>query len=191
MNNQTIIGLELKNIDNEDAVSKPILETALKSMGMVPNIYAAMANNPALLDSYVKSNHTFKVNSDFTVQEQEIILLSISVENECFYCVAAHSFLGDNVSHVPKEIIDAIRNQEEIPNARYNILSKFSKAVVKKRGRASNEDIEAFLDAGYSIKHILGIIAAVGIKTMSNYLNHIFQTPLDEAFQGRAWTKQS
>jgi hypothetical protein len=50
--------------------------------------------------------------------------------------------------------------------------------MVNKRGRPSDEDVESFLSAGYTEKHILAIILAISVKTISNYSNHIFRTPL-------------
>ena len=54
---------------------------------------------------------------------------------------------------------------------------------------ATEEDLKAFLDAGYTVNHILGVITAIGVKTLSNYFNHIFHTPVDEAFKGRVWSR--
>ena len=58
-----------------------------------------------------------------------------------------------------------------------------------KRGRPSEDDINNFLSAGYTEENILGVISGIGVKTMSNYFNHVYKTPVDEAFQGRAWKK--
>ena len=58
-----------------------------------------------------------------------------------------------------------------------------------KRGRPSEDDINNFLSAGYTEEHILGVISGIGVKTMSNYFNHVYKTLVDEAFQGRAWKK--
>jgi len=51
-------------------------------------------------------------------------------------------------------------------------------------------DIIDFINAGYTENHILGVIAGVGIKTMSTYFNHIFNTPVDHAFKGSIWKKK-
>jgi alkylhydroperoxidase family enzyme len=61
--------------------------------------------------------------------------------------------------------------------------------MVVNRGEVSVEDLATFLDAGYEEKHILGVITAIGVKTMSNYMNHITQTPVDDVFEGHSWSK--
>jgi len=52
------------------------------------------------------------------------------------------------------------------------------------------DDIEAFLEAGYAKEQILEVILGVSMKTLSNYVNHIAQTPLDTAFAGKAWASE-
>jgi len=189
MDTITKMALTPKTIENADPISKTTLEAAQKGMGMIPNMYGGMANNPALLDAYSYAYKTFRENAGFTSQEQEIIFLSIAFENECDYCMAAHSFVADKMSKVPVEVTDAIRNNTKIEDAKYSALSEFSKVMTAKRGNPTAEDINAFLNAGYTENHILGIITGIGVKTMSNYFNHVFNTPVDDAFKGRIWSK--
>ena len=189
MNTLSKITLQSKTIETADETSSKILEATKKGMGMIPNMYATMANNTALFDAYSHSYKTFRANAGFTPQEQEIIFLSIAFENDCDYCMAAHSFVADKMSKVPIEVTDAIRNNTKIEDAKYRALSTFSRLMTSKRGNPTPEEIEEFLAAGYTENHILGVIAGIGIKTMSNYFNHVFNTSVDDAFKGRSWSK--
>ena len=60
--------------------------------------------------------------------------------------------------------------------------------MVEKRGWVSAIDAENFLAAGYTKANILDVILAVSFKTLSNYTNHVAETPLDEAFSATEWT---
>ncbi|TGV03543.1 carboxymuconolactone decarboxylase family protein [Flavivirga rizhaonensis] len=142
-----------------------------------------------MLDDYVAAYNSFRANSGFTPQEQEVVFLSIAYVNNCTYCMAAHSFVGDNMTHVPVEVTDAIRSNSDIPDVKLKALSLFAKSVTMNRGLPTETDIENFLSAGYTQNHILAVISGVGVKTMSNYFNHIFNTPIDDAFKGRVWEK--
>ena len=184
-----VLQIEAQTIDSAHKVSSDIMAAAKKDFGFVPNMYSLMANNPALLDSYTYSYKSFRANSGFSPVEQEVILLSISYENECDYCMGAHSFVADKMSKVPEEVTNAIRNGEEIPDAKLAALSKYTRATVVKLGRVSKEDIAGFLEAGFTKDHILGVVTGVGVKTMSNYFNHLTGTPLDEVFSDRKWKK--
>jgi len=59
--------------------------------------------------------------------------------------------------------------------------------MVVKRGLPDTADVNAFLGAGYSERQILEIVLAIAVKTLSNYANHLFHTPVDAIFAGRTW----
>lgn len=182
--------LSLTALDAGDAEppARTRLEETRSSLGFVPNMYAVMANSPGLLDTYVHGYGRFREGSGFTPAEQEVVLLAISRENGCTYCVAAHSFLADKMSGVPAKVTDAIRDGEPIPDTRLAALHDFTRILVAKRGLPSRADVAAFLAAGYSERQILEIVLAIAVKTLSNYANHLFHTPVDAVFAARAWT---
>lgn len=165
------------------------LRASQKAMGMVPNMYAAMANVPGVLLTYQSGYAHFRAESGFTPVEQEVVFLTISRENGCEYCVSAHSFVADKMSGVPTEVTDAIRERRKIADTKLEALSAFTSVMFRSRGLPSKAEAEAFLNAGYGEKHMLGIILAVAVKTLSNYSNHLFHTPVDEAFASRRWRK--
>ncbi len=178
------IGLEPVKLKNANDKQKEILEKAKKANGMIPNMYRNMVNLPGLQETYDKGYESFRKESGFTAPEQEVVLLTISMDNSCQYCTAAHSYLAENVSKTPKEVIEAIREGKEIPDPRLKSLHEFTHIMDKSRGNPNPNQARAFLDAGYTEKHILGIILAQAVKTISNYSNHIFHTEIDEAFSG-------
>lgn len=177
-------------IAQSEGIVHEILARTQKAMGMVPNMYAGMGNNAALLDSYTYSYHSFRDRSGFTPQEQEVIFLSVAVENSCEYCVAAHSFIADKMSNVPAEITDAIRTDALINDQKLRALSVFTRVMTLTRANPSQTDVDAFLIAGYTEKDILGVITGIGVKTFSNYFNHLFTTDIDKPFAERAWKKK-
>ncbi|MFW6066967.1 MAG: carboxymuconolactone decarboxylase family protein [Myxococcota bacterium] len=180
---------KLQPIAPEDAerAAKPIMEDAKKNLGMVPNLYRNMANVPELLETYTVGYQGFRKHSGLTPAEQEVILLSVSFENACTYCMAVHSFMADKMSNVPEEVTNAIRDGKEVPDPKLRALSELTREVVRTRGWPSEERVRAFLDAGYEESQLLHVLLGVAVKTISNYTNHLFGTPLDEPFQGRAW----
>lgn len=179
--------LEPRTIKDAEPRAKSNLESAKESLGFIPNMYAYMANSPILLDSYLYAYALFRQESSFTSVEQEVIFLTISRENGCHYCVAAHSFVGDAMSKVPTAVTDAIRNGITIPDAKLQALSQYTKVMLNTRGHPCNESTASFFSAGYTERHILNIIQAISVKVLSNYANHLFDTPLDDVFAGRAW----
>ena len=179
--------LPLVQFDEASETQKELLTITRKEYKMIPNMYRAMANQPALLKSYMDAFKGFRTQSNFSSVEQEIVFLTISVENNCSYCMAAHSIIADLVSKVPPNITDAIRTGAEIPDAKLKSLQEFTSIMLNKRGNPSEEDVRLFFENGYNEKHILDIILAISIKTISNYTNHIFHTEIDSAFKIREW----
>lgn len=170
-------------------LSQEIFDKTQKGLGFVPNMYKNMGNNPALLDAYNYSYNTFRANSGFSPVEQEVVFLSVAYENNCEYCMAAHSFVGDMMTKVPIEVTNAIRDGKQVPDAKLAALSKLTRSLTATRGNVSQSEIDAFLAAGYTEVHVLGIIAGIAVKTMSNYSNHVTNPEVDEFFAGRIWKK--
>jgi len=180
-------GLPLLSIEKAQGKAKALLVKAKQQLGFVPNMYGAMANEPALFEAYASGYEAFRRECGFSPAEQEVIFLAISRENGCDYCMAAHSFVADTTSNVPVAVTDAIRDGRPIAELRLAALAVFTSKMVALRGRPTDEDVRAFLAAGYSEKDILGIILAIGVKTFGNYTNHVFHTPVDTAFEARVW----
>ena len=165
----------------------PILDAANKSLGFIPNLYAHLAEAPNALEAY-KNMGALLEKSSLTPEEQQVVLISVSVENRCEYCVAAHSFIARNMVKVQDNVISAMRNGQDIPNQKLNALAKFAKTVVRERGWvADSQELIDFYVAGYTAQNALEVILGVSMKTLSNYNNHLTDTPLDPAFASEAW----
>lgn len=181
------ISLSPAGLDTTDIKAQQLLTQTQKETGRIPNMYANMANSAILLDTYLHGYKLFRREGSFTPAEQEVVFLSISYENNCEYCMAAHSAIADIQSKVPASVTDAIRNGEEISDAKLKALSEFTRKMVSKRGRVSEADAQGFLNAGYTEKHMLEIILAISVKTISNYANHLFEPEVDAMFKSRKW----
>ena len=60
---------------------------------------------------------------------------------------------------------------------------------MEKRGWVDEADVRAFVDAGFDASQVLEVLVGVSLKTLSNYANHVAQTPVDAAFAEQAWKK--
>ncbi len=183
-----MVNLNLGNLTYSEKTNE-ILENTQKGMGFVPNMYQKMAGNTALLDAYTYAYKSFRTNSGFNPVEQEVVFLTVAYLNNCEYCMAAHSFVGDMISKVPVEVTNAIRDGKQIPDTKLEALSQLTRSLTTNRGIVTQDEIDEFLAAGYSGIHVLGIIAGIGAKTMSNYSNHVTSPELDAAFASRTWRK--
>jgi uncharacterized peroxidase-related enzyme len=161
--------------------SKPVLEKIEKAFGFIPNLMAIFANNPAVLQGYLALDAAYEKGS-FTPRERQLILLAASVENHCNYCAAAHSTAAKGALHTPVEVVSAIRNNTSVPDAKLNALVTLVKEIVRERGFAKEETIQNFIAAGYRKEQVMELLLGIGLKTISNYLDHISPAPIDQAF---------
>lgn len=169
--------------------SKEILKGAEQQMGFIPNLFGIMAEAPAALKAYNIVSDNFD-NSSFNTTEKQIVLLATSFVNECHYCMAVHSTVGQ-MQNIDNEIIEAMRTGSPLADSKLEALRKFTQIVVEKRGWISDEDVQEFFNAGYTKAQLLEVIVGVTQKTLSNYINHIVQTPLDSAFEPNKWEKST
>lgn len=167
--------------------ARPILAEAKKAYGFVPNLYGVMAEAPTLLKAYRALDELFEQTSLKPV-EKHVVMLTASAENGCSYCVAAHSVVAA-MAKVPDSVVEAIRGGTAIPDPALEALRRFTAAVVNSRGWPTEAQTTAFLGAGYTRANLLEVILGVGLKTLSNYTNHVAETPLDAAFAKAAGPK--
>jgi alkylhydroperoxidase family enzyme len=74
-----------------------------------------------------------------------------------------------------------------LPDKKLEALRSFVMKVVRSRGRVSDERIEEFLAAGYSAQSVPEVVFGVAMKTLSNYVNHMAETPVDRQFSRQMW----
>lgn len=175
------------SLDTAEGPQKDILERAKKEVGFIPNMYADMANLPGYLETYLVGYKRFRDQAGFTPAEQDLVFMVISRRNGCDYCMAAHSMLADKVAKMDAEVLAAVRASEEIPDAKLQALAVFTDAMLESNGYPSQDDLDTFKAAGYTDINAMGIVLALAVKTLSNYSNHIFNTPVDEAFGDYEW----
>jgi len=165
--------------------SRPIMDAVADQYGFVPNLIGVFAHSPAAAEAYTAIGKSLE-KAALDPVEQQVVFLTVSAENGCGYCVAAHSTLAKGVS-MPNEVLKALRNGDEIPDTKLKALSRFTAALHEHRGWVPDSELEAFRDAGYGERQLLDVVTILAMKTLSNYTNHIAGTPLDDAFADQAW----
>ncbi|MFT7371348.1 MAG: alkylhydroperoxidase family enzyme [Oleiphilaceae bacterium] len=179
--------LTIYDLDSAPEASKKLLEGSQKAYGMIPNLHGVLAGAPGLLDAY-QTLHELFVNSSFNTEELTVVWQTINVEHECHYCVPAHTGIA-NMMKVDSALTDALRNQTAMPTEKLQVLHNTTLSMVRNRGRLPDDEINAFYAAGYEERQLLEIVLGLSQKVISNYTNHLAQTPVDEAFKQFTWKK--
>jgi AhpD family alkylhydroperoxidase len=172
-------------IDSAPEGSKQALRQLQSAFGMIPNLIGAMSTSSVLINSLV--GLFGKVHgASFTEPQVQSVLLTDAVTNGCTWAVAFHTTLALKEGIDPADV-QAIREGRLPKDGKLAALSGLAKALIEKRGRLADEDIDRFLAAGFGKDHLLEVIAAVAASTITNYTGNITRPPLDAPFQAHAW----
>ena len=177
----------IHTIDTAPEESKTLLQESLKQNGMIANLHGVLAESPELYIAYRELNDLF-IASSFDAEELTVVWQTINVEHACHYCVPAHTAIA-NMMKVDPALTEALRNRAPMPNAKLQALHDTTLAMVRSRGQLTEAEIEAFHVAGYGQRQLLEIVLGLSQKVMSNYVNAIAETPVDEPFAKFAWEK--
>jgi uncharacterized peroxidase-related enzyme len=173
------------NAENAPEKAQPFLNGAKEKFGFVPNLLGEFAEAPAVLEGYLKLDEIIGKTS-FSPKEQQLAILAVSIENKCHYCSAIHSTILKNQLNTDKAIVNAVRNGDPVPDDKLNALVSYVRTAVEQRGHVEDSELQSFIDAGYTKQNVLEVNLIIALKTISNYTNHVANTPLDEAFQSEA-----
>jgi len=167
--------LELINPETATGKAKELLDAIQNKLGMVPNLFRALANSPAALEVYLGFGALDHGSLSPALREQ--IALTVAEINNCAYCLAAHSALGTMVGLSKEQVLDSRRATAS--DSQTATALRFAKAVVEKQGRASEEDLDQVRAAGFTDGDITEIVTHVAKNIFTNYFNHITQVEID------------
>lgn len=174
-------------LETAPEASKPLLENSQKAFGRLPGLHKVLAESPQAYEGY-QVLHKLFAETEFNADELTVVWQTINVEHECHYCVPAHTGIA-KMMKVSDEITEALRNETPLPNAKLEALRTFTLHMVRERGNVTEAQMQVFFDAGYSHRAVLDVVLGLAQKTMSNYINHMAQTPVDDVFKPLAWTR--
>jgi uncharacterized peroxidase-related enzyme len=168
----------LNLIATEDAndKAKELLGAVKAKLGLVPNMTRAMVNSPAVLEGYLHLSGALG-KGKLSAKTREQLALTVSQENECDYCLAAHSAIGKMVGLSADQIRDS--RLGTAVDAKTDVLIRFARKVNETRGRVSDWDIEEVRQAGFDDGAIAEVVAQVALNVFTNYFNNVAETDVD------------
>ena len=173
-------------VHNKETAQDPqFLAGVEKKYGGIPNLIGILAEAPIAAQAYGALGELL-TKASFTPTERHVVWFTINAYHNCEYCMAAHTLIakGEKVS---EDVIETARTVGAYADPKLEALRKFTHSVVDSRGNVDPADLNAFLAAGFTKQNVLEILVAVSHKVLSNYTNHIANTPVDENFQKFAW----
>jgi AhpD family alkylhydroperoxidase len=170
--------VHVHDLDSVPEASRPALERQSQRVGRTLNIFGAMAGSPALMNSYDALERTIAEHTRLTPAERSAIHLTVAAVNACDYCQAAYTGSAKRNGFNVDQTIE-IRRGEVGGDPRLTALLTFARTLAERRGWMTDEVWEAALAAGWDADVLLDAYADVVRVTLTNWFNHLAETPLD------------
>lgn len=156
----------------------PLLEGVKKDFGFIPNLERVLAQAPAALKGYVALWDLISETS-LTPLQQQLVCQQINRQHDCHYCLAHHDYLLRQAGAEDATCL-ALLAQKPLPDPSLEALRSFTHELVEARGFVAPDSLDAFLAAGYTTQQVLEVILILSCKVISNYSNHLAETPLEK-----------
>ncbi len=156
--------------------AKPTLDKINSAFGVVPNMFKAVANSPAALNSLWGSFGAL-AGGKLGARLGEEIAVAIANVNHCEYCLAAHTALGRKAGVSAEDIAAAQVGESTDPKTRAALT--FALKVVRDRAAVSGADIATLKAAGFDDEGVVEIIAHIALNLFTNYINVALNVPVD------------
>jgi uncharacterized peroxidase-related enzyme len=171
-NNITKLNLNYKGRKEGEEQVESYLKIVKEKIGFVPNVLAAFAKFPKQFEGFTKLYNSLMLGeSGLTKLEREMIAVTVSSENHCFYCLVAHGSAVRELANDPQlgERIAANFRSAELPKRQEELLS-FAKKLTRDPSEIGEQERKKLRDVGYTDRDIWDISAIVGFFNMTNRL---------------------
>jgi len=163
---------------------REVFETSQTKLGFVPNVFRAYAKRPEHFRAFMAYHDILlKGPSDLSRAEREAIVVAVSAENRCQYCVTAHGaalrILGKNP--VLAEQIAINWRTADLPSRLRAILS-FASRVNEQGFAATETEIERLREHGFSDDTIWDVAAIASFFGFSNRMAGLLDLRPNEEF---------
>ncbi|MEV6904802.1 peroxidase-related enzyme [Amycolatopsis sp. NPDC051372] len=171
--------------DEVPAGAQATLDGIRAQFGFVPNMFATLAANPAVLDIVMTLQG--KIGRVLDAKTRHTIALAVSQANGCNYCQAMHAYVSSELGGMSHDDIELARAGSST-DPRRAAVARFAQRVVESRGQVSDADIAAVRGAGYTDGQIQAIVTVAVVFLLTNFLNNVNQTDVDIPAIGAANT---
>jgi uncharacterized peroxidase-related enzyme len=168
--------VNLLTAENAASASKALLQQIHQAFGATPNMFRAVANSPAALSSLWGSFGALG-KGVLGAKLGEKIAVAIADRNQCEYCLAAHTVLGQGAGATTDEMAAAQAGQSSDPKTAAAL--SFAIKVVNQRAQVSAADVQALRSEGFSDEEVVEIIGHIALNIFTNYVNIALDVPVD------------
>lgn len=162
--------LNLPQVDPLPEATAKYFAICEDKLGMVPNVLRAYAFDIDKLNAFAALyNDVMLADSGLSKLEREMIAVTVSSINKCYYCLTAHGAAVRELSGDPM-LGEMLVMNWRVANldARQRAMLTFAEQVTKESHTTQEEDRNALRAVGFTDRDIWDIVATIGFYNMSN-----------------------
>ncbi len=162
-----------KNHTTEDEINASnYLKIVKEKIGFVPNVLNAFANFPKQFEGFTKLYNSIMLGeSGLSKLEREMIAVTVSSENQCFYCLVAHGATVRELSKDP-QLGERLASNFESANLskKHRSMLDFARKLTRNPSIINKDEREILTNEGFNDRDIWDISLIVGFFNMTNRL---------------------
>jgi uncharacterized peroxidase-related enzyme len=179
--------LSLRTIDDAPDAAKQGIAAAQKNSGYLPNLIRLLANTPIALEAY-QTLSAINARGELSPAEREAVQITAAAIHGCGFCVAGHTAIAYKKIGLHENVVNALRNGGSVPDPRLDAVAVFTRAVIRGRGNVLDDELKAFLAAGFSEANALEVVLGVSLATLCNFSNNLGRPALNPELAPYAWS---
>ena len=167
---EKVTALNLTMVDPLPEATKKYFDICQEKLGMVPNVLKAYAFDINKLDAFTSIyNELMLSESGLSKLEREMIAVTVSSINKCFYCLVAHGAAVRELSKNPILGEMIVMNYKMAPlDDRQKTMLEFTEKITKNSSDINEDDRQKLRNVGFSDRDIWDIANVAGFFNMTN-----------------------
>lgn len=180
--------LDLPMVDQLPEATQKYFDICNEKLGMIPNVLQAYAFDVEKLDTFsALYNNIMLAESGLSKLEREMIAVTVSSINKCYYCLTAHGAAVRHLSGDPKLGEMLVMNWRSAPlDARQTAMLKFAEAMTLASANIQESDRDALRGVGFSDRDIWDIAATASFYNMTNRMASATDMRPNDAYHSQA-----
>lgn len=182
-----IIALDMPEAEMPlDERQQKYLAIAGEKIGFVPNVLKAYAWHSVKFDAFTRMyNDLMLGDSGLSKLEREMIAVTVSSANHCYYCLTAHGAAVRQLSGDPKLGEQLVMNYRAANiEPKQKAMLDFAWKLTKAPESPVEADRQALRDAGWSDRDIWDIAAVAAFYNMTNRLSAATEMQPNDEYHG-------
>jgi len=151
--------------------------------GFIPNVFLAYAYRPSHFRAFFEYHDALVENTELEREEIEMIVVTVSGVNDCYYCNVAHGALCRIYADDPLLADQLIANHRnaDVSEKRKRMLD-FAVKLTERQAEVGEADFERLREVGFSRRAIWDVGSVTAFFNLSNRMAQLADMRPNEEF---------